>query len=494
MRYFLVVVGLLACIAFAGAGCQGVDEDGLGADGDAGADTDSTSDTGSDSENDTDPTGDNDNDGLSNGFETAQGTDPNDDDSDDDGVTDFVEYVAGTDPLDPSSNPSAQGDFFFMVPYQGAPVPSEDTLVFATKIQVADVFLLMDTTGSMSGEIDNLKSSLSSTVIPQIQAIIPQAWFGVGFHDDYPVGEYGSSPDQPFGLLQKMTSDSALALAGVNLLSLHSGNDMPESQVPALWSIATGTGLGTYLPDQTTCGDGFIGYPCFRSGAIPIILLMTDAPFHNGPSGYSQYGTDVTPEPPSYSDLIGALDTIHAKVLPIFSGDDTDSVGKTHCDDIALDSGAYIDDVPLTFVVSSSGTGLGTSVVDAVEQLATGVPMEISAAVRDDTSDAVDATAFIDRIVPNTEGGIEDPQNPGMICVGGLATANNDDDEYQDLFLDVQPDTAVCFDVVAATNETVPPTMSYQLFTAYIDVIGDNVTLLDTREILFLVPPSIPVT
>jgi len=483
-------MGVLVSAVLAGAGCQGVDDggsDGVDAGNDAGPADGGGEDT------DTDPSGDNDNDGLSNGFETDQGTDPNDSDSDDDGVSDFVEYVAGTDPLDPSSNPGAQGDFFFMVPYQTTPIPPEDTLVFSTKIQVADVFLLMDTTGSMSGEIDNLKSSLTSTVIPQIQAIIPQAWFGVGFHDDYPVGEYGSSPDQPFGLLQKMTSDSALALAGVNLLALHNGNDGPESQVPALWSIATGTGLGDYLADQTTCEDGFIGYPCFRSGAIPIILLMTDAPFHNGPSGYSAYGTDVTPEPPNYSDLIGALDTIHAKVLPIFSGDDTDSVGKTHCDDVALDTGAHIDGDPLTFVISSSGTGLGTSVVDAVEQLATGVPMEISAVTRDDTSDAVDATAFIDRIVPNTAGGIEDPQNPGMICVGGLATANNDDDEYQDLFLGVQPDTAVCFDVVAAANEIVPPTMSYQLFTAYIDVIGDNVTLLDTREILFLVPPSVPV-
>ena len=68
-----------------------------------------------------------------------------------------------------------------------------DTLVFATDIQMADVFFLMDTTGSMSGAIANLKSGLSTTIIPEIDAMIPNAWFGVGFFDDYPVSPYGSA-------------------------------------------------------------------------------------------------------------------------------------------------------------------------------------------------------------------------------------------------------------------------------------------------------------
>jgi hypothetical protein len=492
MKRILVIVaaaGLVGASCFGAAGCQGVSSGSEGGDSGTDSDADADSDTGTD----TDPTADNDEDGLSNGFEEAQGTDPNDTDTDDDGVSDFVEYIAGTDPLDPDSNPSAQGNFYFLIPYLGTPTPQQDTLVFGTKIQVADVFFLMDTTGSMGEEITNLKSTLTTTIIPQIVSIIPQAWFGVGFHDDYPIGAYGASPDRVFGLLQGMTATPAEALAGVNLLASHNGGDGPESQVPALWSIATGTGQGTYLADQTTCGAGFYGYPCFRQGAIPIILLMTDAPFHNGPSNSNAYGTDVSPTPPKYTDAVAALDTIHAKVLPIYSGYSATEPGKIHCDDIALDTGASIDGVPLTFVINSDGTGLGTSVVDAVQQLATGVPMEISAETRDDATDAVDATQFIDRIVPNEAGGVEDPENPGVFCVGGLSTQNVDDDPYQDLFDDVQPDTAVCFDVVAAQNSTVPPTSEHQLFTAYIDVLGDSVTTLDTREVLFLVPPSVPI-
>jgi hypothetical protein len=31
------------------------------------------------------------------------------------------------------------------------------------------------------------------------------------------------------------------------------------------------------------------------------------------------------------------------------------------------------------------------------------------------------------------------------------------------------------------------------MYTAFIDVIGDSVTVLDTREIFFLIPPSTPI-
>jgi len=41
-------------------------------------------------------------------------------------------------------------------------------------------------------------------------------------------------------------------------------------------------------------------------------------------------------------------------------------------------------------------------------------------------------------------------------------------------------------------NTTVEPTDEPQVFMAFIDVIGDYVTILDTREVYFLVPPETP--
>jgi hypothetical protein len=191
---------------------------------------------------------------------------------------------------------------------------------------------------------------------------------------------------------------------------------------------------------------------------------------------------------------VAALNAIHAKVITIYSlaGDDP-VYAPLHCQQISTDTGAATISGPLTFTIAGDGSGLGTGVVDAVELLANGVPMDISVVARDDTTDTVDATIFIDNIVPNIVGGVEDPTDPTVICVGGLATANTDADPEPDMFVDVLPGTPVCFDIYPKMNVTVPETGVPQLFKAYVDVIGDSVTVLDTREVFFLVPPSEPI-
>ena len=504
-RWLLATV---ACALALPLGCEsgggGIGSADADADTDTDVDTDADSDSDSDSDTDTDtdlpPGADSDGDGLSDDFEeTETGTDPHNADTDGDGVSDLVEWVAGTDPLDPDSNPAAEGNFYFLVPFNEAPDPSQDSLVFATDIQMADVFLLTDTTGSMMGEINNLRSSLTGTVIPNIQAFIPDTWFGVGHFADYPYSDtdngidYGSGGDLPFELLQTMTSDAALAQAAVNAMTLDNGDDGPEAQVPALWATATGLGLGSYLADQTACPTGYIGYPCFRPGAVPIIVLITDAAFHNGPGGTNAY-TALSPEPPTYAETVTALNDIHAKVLAINSSgtlitDESDS----DCTQIATDTGAVTSSGPLTISIPMNGSGLGDNVVTAVSTLANGVPMDITSIGRDDTSDDVDATVFIDHIVPNTTGGVEDPENPGVICFGDLTTGDGDSDGTADMFVNVLPGTPVCFDIVPAENTTVPPQGETMVYEAFVDVVGDEVTVLDTRVIYFLVPPSVPV-
>jgi hypothetical protein len=112
---------------------------------------------------------------------------------------------------------------------------------------------------------------------------------------------------------------------------------------------------------------------------------------------------------------------------------------------------------------------------------------------RDAPDDAEDAAALIVSVVPNTEGGIEDPLDPTAICVGGLPTANTDGDPEQDVFTDVYPGTPVCFDIVPiAQNETISEQVEPQLYPAYVDVYGGGSTLLDTRDVFFLVPPTVP--
>jgi hypothetical protein len=152
------------------------------------------------------------------------------------------------------------------------------------------------------------------------------------------------------------------------------------------------------------------------------------------------------------------------------------------------------DECPLIFRIDGTGAGLGTSIVDAVVALSQYAGLDIDARPRnvpgneDADGDSVDAIdAFLDRVVPN-----ERPSASTM-CVRGLDTADRlRDDDVDDTFVDVQPGTKVCFDVIPKENRSVEPAAYPQLFRARIQVYGDDVTLLDMREVWFVVPPKPP--
>jgi hypothetical protein len=452
---------------------------------------------------------DSDADGLADDLEVAAGTDPTNPDSDGDGVNDMIEVAAGTDPLDPLDSPRARGDFVFLEPYNNPadppvpplePDPLEDTLVFSTNIQFADVYFMMDTTGSMGGAIANLKSSLSSTIIPAIAGAIPSAWYGVGGFEDYQLDAcgygYSSSGDQAFYQFQTMTGDTATAQAAVNLYTTHYGGDGPESDVPALMALSTGRGDGVYVMDAPPCpaGGGSIGYACFRTGAVPIVIVITDINFHNGPGGSSAYDNGCLGiTTPTYPEAVAALTGIGAKVIGINVGGGASDLATAATDTGAMDLGG----TPLVYSTDWSGTGLGTEVVTGVQTLATSVPLRIDAVPADDPSDTVNAvTEFIDSIEANASGeSITDPVSGEVrICTGPPtidAPIDETGDGIPDYFPRVLPGTSVCFDIHAKRNVTVPATREPQMFRATIQVMGDGITILDERDIFFLVPPEI---
>ncbi len=227
-------------------------------------------------------------------------------DSDGDGIPDVADDCVG-DGAFLNADGTCYGDtyFFHVLPYGG---PAEiDPLNLSVQVRTADVYFLMDTTGSMGGEIYNLQRDLTTGsfvpgcaggIIGAIRCTIPDAWFGVGHHDDYPISPYGEPGyDYVYENFQDITSSVSAAQTAVNRLALHYGNDGPESQTQALWAIATGGGLGRYLATRTGCAAGTWGYPCFRAGTIPMVILFTDAPFHNGPNTGYDYGFSVTSLP-----------------------------------------------------------------------------------------------------------------------------------------------------------------------------------------------------
>lgn len=449
---------------------------------------------------------DSDNDGIADSAERTAGTDPRDADSDGDGVSDLVEIGAGTDPLDPGDSPRTRGDFVFVVPYEAPPDPTRDTLQFATSLQKADVYFLVDTTASMGGEITALRNGLTSTIIPSVQARIPDAWFGVGAFEDYPIPTWGDSGDIPFYQETVMTSSASAAQSAVNRLALGNGYDFPESLIPALWSLASGNQI-SYGEAPPSCGAGRLGFACFRPDAVPVIVILTDAISHNYPpaasdSFWASYSitinySGVPGPPPSYSNAMGALNGIGARVVGISSSDTTPAGLDTRVRNMLLDFSAATDtrdssgsSAPFFFQIPNTGTGLTTSVVDAIENAAE-VPIDVSARATDvvdpgETVDAVDA--FVDYLETRTTAA------SGLTCTTGFSTVDYpgiDADSVPDTFENVRPGQPVCFDIIPKMNTTVMPTLDPQIFRARIDVLGDGFTPLDNRDVYFLVPPRI---
>jgi hypothetical protein len=80
-----------------------------------------------------------------------------------------------------------------------------------------------------------------------------------------------------------------------------------------------------------------------------------------------------------------------------------------------------------------------------------------------------------------------------VFCVGSLDVIDDDDDTVPDAFEDVLPGTSICFDVFPKVNTAVPHDDEPVVYPMFIDVVGDEVTVLDTRHVFFVVPPEEPI-
>jgi hypothetical protein len=324
---------------------------------------------------------DSDGDGLRDDIEAAMGTNVCVEDTDGDSFSDLVEWAhPEADPADPASVVPAD-DFVVVLPPGGAAETRD--LVHTTAAREADIFFLLDITGSMQEEIARIKTTLTGTIIPQIQEALPGTWFGAGWFADFALGEYGQPPDQPFVMSQTMTSDSALIQTALNGLPACTGGDLPESQVEALYQAVTGEGLGTWVPPYA-CASGF-GAPCFREGALPFIVLVSDAPMHNGPPGTA--GTvyaGITPEPHVWDDAVGAILAAGAKIISIDSEPGTESNALNDLVQTAeATESVSVDGDPLVYRIGADGSGLVAALATAAADVSTNVAMDIDTAVAD---------------------------------------------------------------------------------------------------------------
>lgn len=393
-------------------------------------------------------------------------------------------------------------DFFFIVPYEEDPTPKNDVLKFSTNIKQADVAFVMDTTGSMSSSINALKSALSGSLLAQLQAAIPNVGLAIVDHKDFGQGD-------PWGVNVRQTITTTLSLAqnAVNAMSATGGGDEPEAQVGAMYFALTGqANNGTpALAAHVPSAPGAFGGVDFRAGSVPVVVLITDASWHD-PSGNA-----------SIAALKSAFASTKAKFVNIAdSGFSLSGGPEGQANDLSDATSSNVSPAAFGSVpgcsagqcctglngagraatgpggtcrlnfLSSSGSGVSGGIVKAIEAIAVGSTFDVTATPSNDPKNpkGVDATKFIKALRAMDEG------NPANGCPAAPAKDSNGDG-IKDTFLAVKAGTPVCFEVIPAKNTIVPPELDPQFFKAFVDVIAVQGNLhLDTRGVTFMVPPK----
>ncbi|MBX3245664.1 MAG: hypothetical protein KF901_00635 [Myxococcales bacterium] len=432
---------------------------------------------------------DSDNDGVPDALERELGTNPRAADTDGDGVSDLIEIAAGADPLDPDDSPRTRGDFVFVIPYVEPPTPLRDTLLFRTNIQFADVYFLMDTTGSMAGEIAAMKSAVTSVLEnltcrdfgtpclgdpecaggqvcsasgrciadPRETGCIASLWTGIGTYEGNP-NSYR------------------------NLLSLQSDPLATQRRIP---DRATGGGALESLfesiacvADPTACvgaecTPGGVGCPSYRSDARRVLIAITDE--------------DNQCTSCAVNTAAAAATRLRDREIT-FVGVDADSRNSPAADlqEVARLSNSF-DGLGNPLYVEGTEDAVTSAVTRAIREIVDNVPLFVNVDAEDLPGDDGDSRLFIDRIEVNVSGEGE------CSAVRGVADTNGDG--FPDAFPRLLPGTPVCWDVVARQNDFVQPRADRPLvYVARIVVRGDG-SILDVRRVFFVIPaePERPV-
>ncbi|MDI1451073.1 hypothetical protein [Polyangium sp. 6x1] len=476
-------------------------------------------------------------------------------DTDGDGTSDLIERELGSDPRDPFVTPGTLGKFYFVLPYLGAPSPAENIVPLRTNLNQGDVAFLVDTTATMGGEIQNLKSNLGA-IIAKLKASIPDLAVGIAGFDDFPTGTYGTAGvDQPFyvaGSTGYVSTTLADNLAAVLSLNVHDGGDNPESHIAAMYRALTDAYLLWPGGQLTPAGapSGRYGTLRFRDGALPILVPITDAPFHNGRrsidasnlhDAYDFNGLPPFPTP-TVDTLITTMKQRGARLIGISSSNGVRMGGDPY-EDLAYiadqtsslvppsafggmqcgtgPNGAFIvpdgpanPDNPggtcrLIFDISTDGSGLNDLTLDnGIKALLKSIRFDIRALATANIADPIDAVdTFITQISVNASGG-DDAAQPGVPCFSlnavqqlkdawsgakGLVKAQ---DGVNETALGIVPGQKICFKIVPTPNTTIPQNATAQIFKATLTVKAQNgispseLLLGAPKEILFLVPPA----
>ena len=321
-------------------------------------------------------------------------------DDDGDGVPNDADDCPGTpDWISCDNDPTNDGLYqtVFYDPSGAAEVVRTSTVNVIADIPRIDVYFLIDATITLEEEIMALQDDdILSTIITDVRASFPDAHFGLGLYREYPLVPLAAAHSQaPYHHILDLTDvtddvDVALWKTAVSTLNTVANTRVASAATQALYSVASGLGLGDFVPNRGSCPnapDADIGYPCFRDGALHVVMNITDAAVYNGPRLTGPLYDDAGFPP----GVIAGADTLPpVEIFPELLAADTA--------DLALDLGD-LSGQSLTLM------GMSTLLNDTVKTVtATGceTPPGVIPGENDDDKDAVIALQF-DSPVPGEE-------------------------------------------------------------------------------------------
>ncbi|MBQ9244287.1 MAG: hypothetical protein IJ165_13900 [Proteobacteria bacterium] len=459
---------------------------------------------------------DNDGDSLSDVYEIGKGYDPNNSDSDGDGADDLIEIGAGTDPKDPNVNPQSEGNFVFKVPYKKKAEPEKQSLSFATSVQTVDIYFAVDTSGSMSGEINTLKSELPAmleemrckdlgrncadnndceglnggkAICSESGRCIVDPSEGDGCFADMwtGFGVWGNvNRFENWQSLDATPSNTTKELGNVKL----NDQGMSENSIQVGACVSEGT---KYCKNTSSIkcyqGSGRVGCVGFRQDAIKILIQAGDEANYDSSdwrvTDAKKTGDSLRKNNIRYIGLYGcsgsgskkkceARDKGQAQVACWAGSCAAGGNCAASCDSISSSemSGLYLAEIADATIRSET--------IANVRKLAKGMNLHITSGVED-----VDKGAA--QLVKELKVNITDSEVQGRTCtkVSGISG-----DTFQSIEK-LAPGTSVCFDVIPVDyQELFPPTNEPQVIKARIKVMGDGSTL-NSGIAYFLVPPEI---
>ena len=273
-------------------------------------------------------------------------------------------------------------------------------------VNALDIMFLIDQSGSYSDDIDTLQAQ-ASRIIDDLNGRDIDVRFGVAGFADFP--SYARPGDTAYRLYQSLTLDAGLVKTAIELLDhpLMGGGFIGESQLEALYQVATGSGRDANgdgdFEDPDDVRPSSVGW---REGALPVVMFATDEPFHDP-------ATDPGYPGPTREETLAALNERGLIVFGLQSGGG--SSARRDIQEIATGTGGE------TFELDSASSTIAATIATAVSEALSSLDVSL---------EPIAGGGWVTRVDPETQTGAPGETVTFTVTLTGQRQRSIDDLAY----------------------------------------------------------------